>query len=90
MVFILIPAAWLVILGMVVSLCLTAARADAAVTAEQHRTPGERPIQWYGPAVSRTALQRPLAPTPRRRQAAPSLRRLPTARRRRVAAHGIR
>jgi hypothetical protein len=90
MLFILIPAAWLVILGMVVSLCLTAARADAALTAEDHRSPGERPIQWYGPPVPRIALQRPFAATPRRRQAAPSLRRRPAARRRRIAAHGIR
>ncbi len=90
MLFILIPAAWLVILGMLVSLCLTAARADATPTAEDHRWGDERAIQWDRSAVSRLALQRPLARTPRRREAAPSLRRRPVARRRRIAAHGIR
>jgi len=90
MLFIVIPAVWLVILGVVVSLCLTAARSDAAQAAEDGRSAGDRRVLWDGEPVLRLTLERPIPPPTRRREAAPSPARRPAARRRRVAAHGIR
>jgi len=90
MLFIVIPAVWLVILGVLVSLCLTAARSDAAQAAEDGRSAGDRRVPWDGEPVLRLALERPIPPPTRRREAAPSPARRPAARRRRVAAHGIR
>jgi hypothetical protein len=94
MLLVLIPAAWLGVVMLLVVLCRMAARADAppspAAEANPHSV-GDGLVLWEAPPASALAGSWRLQNATRRRQAVPPLRRgRPSARKRRIATHGVR
>jgi hypothetical protein len=85
MLFILIPIAWLALLTLLVCICRIAARAD--VEPSLLATPATRVAESI--ALSRTVLAAPPARRSHPRRPRLAAQR-PTARRSRLAAHGIR
>lgn len=94
MLLVLIPVAWIGVVTLLVILCRMAARADAPPSAAAEASPhwvGDGLALWEAPPASALAGSWRLQDATRRRQAVPPLRRRrPSARKRRIATHGVR
>jgi hypothetical protein len=92
MLLILIPLAWLAVIALLVAICVTAARADAAPApraGEHLGAIGDRLVLRAAPPASSLASRRAFAQASRRQAVPPLTRRRPAPRRRGIAAHGI-
>jgi hypothetical protein len=92
MLLIMIPVAWLAVIAVLVALCVTAARADAAPAppaGECLGAIGDRLALRAAPPASLLASRRAFAQASRRQAARPLTQRRPAPRRRGIAAHGI-